>query len=246
MNAEAGIFRREGRKKRWMLPGLVLFFGVLGVSLLLYPALADLQNRRFNGRMYGAYSREVGGMPTEQIEAMWREAEEYNRQLLEDPARFLITEEKVAEYRRLLAPDDTGIMGQITIPAIHCREVIYHGTDEGVLQVGVGHLAGSSLPVGGRSVHTVLAGHRGLPSARLFTDLDQLAYGDEFFLDILGRTLVYRVDQILVVEPDDQEPVDIFPDQDYCTLLTCTPYGVNTERLLVRGVREIPEREGGG
>jgi sortase A len=245
MSLRTGFFRRAGRGKLGLVPGFVVLLAVLGIGLLLYPALADLQNRRLNARMYGAYSREVGGLSPEKIEAMWRDAQAYNRRLADDPARFLMTEEKTAEYLRLLSPDDTGIMGQITIPAIRCREVIYHGTDEGVLQVGAGHLAGSSLPVGGMGVHTVLVGHRGLPSARLFTDLDRLKVGDEFSLDILGRTLLYRVDQILVVDPDDQGAVDILPDRDYCTLLTCTPYGVNTQRLLVRGVRETAKGKGG-
>lgn len=154
-------------------------------------------------------------------------------------------ENELEEYYSLLDVNGIGIMGVIRIPKIKVSLPIYHTTDEGVLQVGVGHFTGSSLPVGGESTHCILSGHRGLPSAKLFTDLDQIVEGDVFYLDVLGDTLAYQVDQIQVVLPEEVESLNVVPGEDYVTLITCTPYGVNTHRLLIRGTRipYVPEEE---
>ena len=161
----------------------------------------------------------------------------YNESLLSNTSRFIPTEEELNVYKDLLNADGSGMMGYITIPSIDCKLAIYHTVDASVLQVGAGHLEGSSLPVGGKSTHTVLSGHRGLPSAKLFTDLDQLKEGDIFYLHVYGEVLTYEVDQIAIVEPNDYGLLQIEEGKDLCTLFTCTPYGVNSHRLLVRGHR---------
>ena len=176
-------------------------------------------------------------------EALWADAQAYNQTLLEKPDRYLITEEEQAEYEALLNVSGNGIIGYIEIPSIGCSLPIYHGTDEAVLQIAIGHIEGSSLPVGGESTHSVLSGHRGLPSDRLFTDLDQLREGDTFLLRVLDETLSYEVDQILIVEPYEMGALSIETGKDYCTLVTCTPYGINTHRLLVRGHRVENQEE---
>lgn len=181
-------------------------------------------------------------MKQEDYERMWGEAEKYNERLRSNPDRYVMTEKDREEYDSLLDVSDTGIMCYIEIPAIDCSLPVYHGTDDAVLQSSVGHLEGSSLPVGGEGTHCVISGHRGLPSARLFTDLDKLKEGDIFLLRVLERTLTYEVDQITVVEPEDMSQLEIVEGEDLCTLVTCTPYGINTHRLLVRGHR-IPNRE---
>jgi sortase A len=176
-------------------------------------------------------------MTEDKYETMWKKAEEYNETISSEADRFTPTEEMDELYNQCLDVDGTGLMGYIEIPSIRVQLPIYHGIENKVLDVAVGHIEGSSLPVGGTGTHCVLSGHRGLPSARLFTDIDQLVVGDTFMLHILGETLTYEVDQILIVEPDQTEALGLDPDEDYCTLVTCTPYGINTHRLLVRGHR---------
>ena len=182
-------------------------------------------------------------MDTADYEAMWNAAAEYNRRLLADTGnRYRMTEAEEEEYESLFDVTGTGIMGYVEIPKIKTSLPIYHGTDEAVLQIAIGHLAGSSLPVGGEGTHCVLTGHRGLPSAKLFTNLDEMEEGDTFSLHVLDQTLTYEVDQIRIVEPQELEDLEIEAGKDYCTLVTCTPYGVNSHRLLVRGHRiETPE-----
>jgi sortase A len=170
-------------------------------------------------------------------------ARRYNEELLEKPFRWKMTEQEKAEYESILDISGTGIMGYIEIPTINVSLPIYHGTDEGVLQVAIGHLEGSSLPVGGASTHTVVSGHRGLPSAKLFTDLDKLNQGDRFVIRVLDEVYTYEVDRILIVQPDDISGLSIENGMDYCTLVTCTPYAVNTHRLLVRGHRVENDKE---
>ena len=170
-------------------------------------------------------------------DAIWDAARQYNRNLCSRSNSFFLSEEQKAEYERLLDISGQGIMGYIEIPEIDVSLPIYHGTEDPVLQVAVGHLEWTSLPVGGESTHCVLSGHRGLPSAKLFTNLDKLREGDTFLLRVLDETLTYEVDQILIVEPQDTAALEIVEGQDYCTLVTCTPYGINTHRLLVRGHR---------
>ena len=169
--------------------------------------------------------------------ALWAEAEAYNQTLVNKSDRFNLTDEELEEYEQMLTVEGTDVIGYIEIEKIGCFLPIYHGTSDAVLQTGVGHLEGSSLPVGGESTHTVISGHRGLPSAKLFTDLDQLEEGDTFVLYVLDETLTYEVDQIRIVEPTELSELAIVEGEDYCTLVTCTPYGINTHRLLVRGHR---------
>lgn len=176
-------------------------------------------------------------MDAEEYERMWNDAVEYNTNLLSKSNRYNMTDEQRAEYESILDVTGTGIMGYIEIPSIDVSLPIYHGTNESVLQIAIGHIESSSLPVGGIGTHCVISGHRGLPSAKLFTDIDQLQNGDRFLIQVLDRTLTYEVDQIRIVLPSELQDLEIDPNQDYCTLVTCTPYGVNTHRLLVRGHR---------
>lgn len=215
---------------------LVLIF-LLGLSLLLYPAVSDYWNSKHQTRAIAVYSEEVSGLDKEQYQALWAEAAAYNASLRERDNVYLLTEEQKAAYEQLLNVSGLGIMGYIEIPSIDCSLPIYHGTEESVLQIAIGHLEWSSLPVGGESTHCVLSGHRGLPSAKLFTNLDKLQEGDVFQLRVLDEVLTYEVDQILIVEPQEIAALQITEGEDYCTLVTCTPYGINTHRLLVRGHR---------
>lgn len=176
-------------------------------------------------------------MDDSNLEELLAQALEYNRKLAESDQGWYLSQYETGIYNNMVNPFGNGMMGYIEIPGIQVRLPIYHGVDEAVLQVGIGHLESTSLPVGGESSHCVLSGHRGLPSARLFTDLDQLVEGDVFYIHVLNQTLVYQVDNIRIVEPEDLSALTIEEGKDYCTLVTCTPYGVNTHRLLVRGVR---------
>ncbi len=215
---------------------LVLIF-LLGLSLLLYPAVSDYWNSKHQTRAIAVYSEEVSGLDKDQYQALWAAAAAYNASLRERDNAYLLTEEQKAAYEQLLNVSGLGIMGYIEIPSIDCSLPIYHGTEESVLQIAIGHLEWSSLPVGGESTHCVLSGHRGLPSAKLFTNLDKLQEGDVFMLRVLDEVLTYEVDQILIVEPQEIAALQIAEGEDYCTLVTCTPYGINTHRLLVRGHR---------
>lgn len=215
---------------------LVLIF-LLGLSLLLYPAVSDYWNSKHQTRAIAVYSEEVSGLDKEQYQALWADAAAYNASLRERDNAYLLTEEQKAAYEQLLNVSGLGIMGYIEIPSIDCSLPIYHGTEESVLQIAIGHLEWSSLPVGGESTHCVLSGHRGLPSAKLFTNLDKLQEGDVFMLRVLDEVLTYEVDQILIVEPQEIAALQITEGEDYCTLVTCTPYGINSHRLLVRGHR---------
>ena len=215
---------------------LVLIF-LLGLSLLLYPAVSDYWNSKHQTRAIAVYSEEVSGLDENQYQALWEAAAAYNASLLERDNAYLLTEEQKAAYEQLLNVSGLGIMGYIEIPSIDCSLPIYHGTEESVLQIAIGHLEWTSLPVGGESTHCVLSGHRGLPSAKLFTNLDKLQEGDVFLLRVLDEVLTYEVDQILIVEPQETGALRIVEGEDLCTLVTCTPYGINTHRLLVRGHR---------
>ena len=226
---------------------LILLVVVLlvGLSLLLYPTVADYWNSRHQSRAIASYVDTVTELDADSYEEMLAEARAYNAGLLQDENRFLPDEKDMEYYNSLLNVSGNGIMGYVEIPDIDVTLPIYHGTSEEVLQTAIGHIEGSSLPVGGESTHCVISGHRGLPSARLFTDLDQITEGDIFQLHVLDETLTYEVDQISVVEPDDVSLLAIEEGDDLCTLVTCTPYGVNSHRLLVRGHRiETPEPGG--
>ena len=215
---------------------LILVF-LAGLSLLLYPTVSDYWNSLHQSRAITQYAEQVAELDNDVYEQLWADAHSYNQTLLDKADRYEMTDEEQAEYESLLNVSGNGIIGYIEISKIGCSLPIYHGTDEAVLQIAVGHIEGSSLPVGGESTHAVLSGHRGLPSAKLFTDLDKLATGDTFVLRILDETLTYEVDQILIVEPYEMNALEIEEGKDYCTLVTCTPYGINTHRLLVRGHR---------
>jgi len=208
-----------------------------GLSLLLYPTVSDYWNSFHQTRAIATYAENVAALDNASYDAIWDAARQYNRNLCSRSNSFLLSEEQKAEYESLLDISGQGVMGYIEIPEIDVSLPIYHGTEDPVLQVAVGHLEWTSLPVGGESTHCVLSGHRGLPSAKLFTDLDKLREGDTFLLRVLDEILTYEVDQILIVEPQDTAALEIAEGEDYCTLVTCTPYGINTHRLLVRGHR---------
>ena len=226
------------KKKKGKLTTLFLFLILLtGLSLLLYPSLSDYWNSFHQTQAIASYAQEVAHLDDNQYEQLWQAARAYNASLKERGSTYVLTEEQKAQYDSLLNLSGSGVMGYIEIPSIGCSLPVYHGTDEAVLQIAVGHLEWTSLPTGGESTHCVVSGHRGLPSAKLFTNLDKLREGDLFMLRVLDEVLTYEVDQILIVEPSDVSALKIVEGEDYCTLVTCTPYGVNTHRLLVRGHR---------
>lgn len=216
---------------------VLVFLLLIGLSLLLYPTVSDYWNSFHQTRAIVTYAENVAALDSASYDAVWDAARQYNRNLLNRSNSFLLSEEQKAEYESMLDISGLGVMGYIEIPEIDVSLPIYHGTEDPVLQVAIGHLEWSSLPVGGESTHCVLSGHRGLPSAKLFTNLDKLREGDTFLLRVLDEILTYEVDQILIVEPQDTAALEIVEGEDYCTLVTCTPYGINTHRLLVRGHR---------
>ena len=215
---------------------LVLIF-LTGLSLLLYPSVSDYWNALHQSRAIAKYVEQVADLDENQYQEIWEKASKYNQSLLKRGKSHVLSDEQTEQYESLLNVSGTGVMGYVEVPAIQCVLPIYHGTEEGTLQIAVGHLEWSSLPVGGESTHCVVSGHRGLPSAKLFTNLDKLVEGDVFMLRVLDEVLTYEVDQILIVEPQETDALQIVEGKDYCTLVTCTPYGVNTHRLLVRGHR---------
>lgn len=215
---------------------LVLIF-IIGLSLLLYPSFSDYWNSFHQSRAIASYAQSVTTIDDDQYEKMWAQAQEYNTTLAKKQNRWVLSEEEYEEYEDLLNIGGTGIIGYIEIPNIKVSLPIYHGVDEAVLQIAVGHIEGSSLPVGGEGTHCVISGHRGLPSAKLFTNLDEMEEGDLFMMRVLDETLTYEVDQIRIVEPEDLSALEIEEGKDLCTLVTCTPYGINSHRLLVRGHR---------
>ena len=220
------------------LSTILLFLMFLaGLSLLLYPTVSDYYNSFHQSRAIARYAQSVSEMENVDYDGLLEQARAYNQALAANPDRWILNDQERQGYEGLLNLTGSGMMGYVEIPKLDLSLPIYHGTDEAVLQIAVGHIEGSSLPVGGTGTHTVLSGHRGLPSAKLFTNLDELVTGDTFLLQVLDETLTYEVDQILIVEPDDLDALSIDPEEDYCTLVTCTPYGINTHRLLVRGHR---------
>ena len=220
-----------------------LAFGLIflaGLCLLLYPWASNAWNEWRHARLVGDYAADVAEVSQEDNSRWFEAADAYNHTLEGRgvPDAFaLVAPEESAAYQAQLAFREDGMMGYLEVPRIGQTLPIYHWTSEATLARGVGHLEGSALPVGGASTHCVLSAHRGLPSAALFTDLDKLRLGDHFFIHVLDRTLAYEVDQVLTVEPDDTASLDVEEGQDLVTLVTCTPYGVNTQRLLVRGHR---------
>ena len=210
---------------------------ILGVGILLYRTVSDYWNSFHQSRAIASYIDQIESLDPVNYDEEWIKARAYNDKLTTLPNRFIMSEADYAEYEGLLNLTGSGIMGYIEIPKINCTLPIYHGTDEAVLQIAVGHIEGSSLPIGEPGTHTVLSGHRGLPSAKLFTDLDQLEEKDLFVIRVLDRIMTYEVDQVLIVLPEEMDSLAIDPNADLCTLVTCTPYGINSHRLLVRGHR---------
>ncbi|MBE7005660.1 MAG: class C sortase [Ruminococcaceae bacterium] len=211
---------------------------IVGLSLLLYPPVSNWWNSYRQSKVVSDYAENVSHLDNEEYQRILNDARAYNEAVAAyGGGAMTLSDEQRADYLRQLDVDGSGIMGYIDIQKIRCTLPIYHGTDDGVLQIAIGHIEGSSLPVGGESTHCVLSGHRGLPSARLFTDIDQLVEGDTFLIRTLDEVLTYEVDQIRIVLPREVGDLCVEPGKDLCTLVTCTPYGVNTHRLLVRGHR---------
>ena len=223
------------KKWKWSTFFLLLFFFV-GLSVMLYPSISNYWNSKTQSEAIVDYEKMLAAIPKEDYDKMFKAAEDYNKELASLDFPFL-EYDQLQGYYDILDLTGTGMMGYITIDAIGLELPIYHGTAENVLSVAVGHLEGSSIPVGGEGTHAALSAHRGLPTATLFTNLDKLELGDTFQITILDRVLTYQVDQIRIVNPDDASDLVISQEDDYCTLLTCTPYGINTHRLLVRGKR---------
>ena len=225
------------RKANHITTIVLVLILLVGLSLLLYPSVSDYWNSFHSSRAISAYAEDVANLDEVQYEEMWSAARAYNRALAERSTNFALSDAQKEEYEKLLDISGVGIMGYLEIPELNMSLPIYHGTEESVLQIAAGHLEWSSLPVGGESSHCVISGHRGLPSAKLFTDLDKLQKGDVFVLRVLDEVLTYEVDQIRVVEPSQVSDLEIVEGSDLCSLVTCTPYGINTHRLLVRGHR---------
>ena len=223
---------------------LILVTGiVIGVGLLLYPTIANYWNSFHQTRAIMSYNESVASLSQKDYDRILKDAKEYNRKLGETGIIWNMSDEQKAEYNKQLNVDGTGIMGYVTIPQFRIKAPIYHGTNESVLQTAIGHLEQTSLPIGGKSSHSQISGHRGLPSARLFTDIDKIREGDTWTMTILDKTVTYQCDKISIVEPDDLSKLSIKKGKDLSTLITCTPYGINTHRLLVRGHR-IPNADG--
>lgn len=245
-----------GRKKSHRVSNTILVLILLaGVAIAGYPAFSDYWNSMHQTRAIQGYAERVAELDNEEYIAVWESALDYNRRLAEDPNPWAMTDEEIDDYERQLNVDGTGNMGFVSIPRIDVNLPVYHGTSEAVLQNSIGHIDGTSLPAGSihpdeddydkveYASHSVLSGHRGLPSAKLFSDLDVMEVGDVFYLTVLDQTLTYQVDKITVILPEDSSELGLFPGKDYCTLMTCTPYGINTHRLLVRGVRVENDKE---
>ncbi len=258
MKDEEKKTREQGKKKKHRVSNLALVLILLtGAAIMAYPAFSEYWNGMHQSRAIMGYAQRVAELTNEEYESIWSSALEYNERLTKLPNRWLVEhdEDLKADYETQLNADGTGNMGYITIPKINVNLPLYHGTSDSVLQTSIGHIAGTSLPAGSPhtneedflipdfATHCVLSGHRGLPSARLFSDLDALEVGDVFYMTILDQTLTYEVDKVTVILPEETEELEIVPGKDLCTLMTCTPYGINTHRLLVRGSRIENEKK---
>lgn len=215
------------------IPVLVL---LVGLSVMLYPIISEWWNSKVQTRAVAGYNEAVSQLDKSQTEEILNQAHDYNNRL-NSILRPFTDYEEIDGYEETLDISGTGIMGYITIPAINSELVIYHSTSDEVLNIAAGHLQGTSLPVGGEGTHSVISAHRGLPSAKLFSELDKLVVGDTFTITILDEVLTYQVKNIYIVEPHEIDKLLVVPDKDYLTLMTCTPYGINTHRLLVRSER---------
>ncbi len=236
--------KKQKKKKNRTSTLIIIIILIAGLSLMLYPTVSNKWNSYHQTKTLIRHAEEVAKLTPEECEKLRAAAIKYNESLRGDGGRWHLSDEDRKLYNSLLVFDETEIISSIEIPKIKVSLPVFHGTGKNVLQTAIGHLEGSSLPVGGKGTHCVLSGHRGLPSARLFTDLDKLVEGDTFILYTLDETLTYEIDQIRVLEPTDLSTLTIDPDMDYCTIFTCTPYGINTHRLMLRGHRI--ENEGNG
>ena len=243
---------KKKKKSSWLLNGVIVLIFLVGVGILFYPTVSDLWNNYRNQRLISNYTDTVETMEPEDYSKIWEEAKAYNDQHKVNTIVDAFDEEEgdyilSHPYDQLLNPTGNEIMGYLEIPKINVRLAIYHGIGPNALENGCGHIEGTSLPIGGESTHSVISAHRGLPSAKLFTDLDQMEVGDIFYINVLDETLAYKVDQILIVLPEETESLAIEEGKDLVTLVTCTPYGVNSHRLLVRGERTeyVPEDDVG-
>ena len=233
--------KKKKKKSNVVLNIFIALVFLAGAGVFLYPTISDMWNQYRNAQLVSKYEEAVTELSDNDYDRLWKEAKEYNA---EHPVNAIVdafeeedTYELSHPYDGVLDPNGDGLMGSIEIPKIKAKLAIYHGLSKTVLEKGVGHVEGTSLPIGGKSTHAVLAAHRGLPNAKLFTDLDQMKVGDHFLLHVLDETLCYEVDKISVVKPEDTTALAVEDGQDLVTLLTCTPYGVNTHRLLIRGIR---------
>ena len=228
--------------KKYLTALIVVVILLAGLAFILYPTLSDYYNRVHQSGAIVDYADKINAFDSDTFNGMWDEAVRYNEQLYDRTRGVEPAPGEEIAYDSVLNVTESGMMAYIDIPSIGCHLPLYHGTDEGILQSNAGHVETSSLPVGGENTHCVISGHTGLPSARLLTDLDAVHEGDVFMINTLGVVLTYRVDQVIVVLPKETEHLAIVPGEDYCTIVTCTPYGVNSHRLLVRGTR-IPTTE---
>ena len=233
----------DKKTKKTIIAIVVILLIVVDLGVMLYPKISAYVNSQSQTRAVVQYFDDVEAAGAENMKKLLEEAREYNKGLLKNANRFNMSDEEKAEYNRQLDAG-RGVIGTLVIDKIEVKLPIYHGTNESVLQIGLGHMAGTSLPVGGAGTHAFISGHRGLPSSTLLTDLDRMEIGDKFVLYVMGETLTYQVDDIQTVEPHEVDALDIDPDKDYCTLVTCTPYGINTHRLLVRGQRIANDSNG--
>ena len=227
---------KQKKSGAWSTILLILIL-LIGLSLMLYPAFSDWWNSFHQSRVIDTYMEEISHLDPDRYDEIWNQAYGFNQKILENKIPFGLSKAMTEEYHQMLNVTGNGVMGYIQIPAINVQLPVYHTVEDVVLQIAIGHIEWSSLPIGGESSHCILSGHRGLPSAKLFSDLDKLREGDVFLLQILDRTFTYEVDQILIVLPEETEALMIEEGKDLCTLVTCTPYGVNSHRLLVRGHR---------
>ncbi|MCH4038896.1 MAG: class C sortase [Lachnospiraceae bacterium] len=227
--------KKPGKLRSILETVLMVLFFAAGIGLMVYPHFSDWWNDLHQSKAIATYERATRNLSAEEKQAMWDKACKFNEELLSFPDRYHMTDDEMAEYESTLDVSGTGIMGYIEIKEQNIYLPIYHDTSEGVLQIATGHLAGSSLPVTTDTMHCVITGHTGLPSAELFTNIDRMKEGDTFKLIVLGRVITYEVDQISVVLPNEVQNLQIEDGKNYCTLVTCTPYGINTHRLLVRG-----------
>ena len=224
-------------KKRIIIIIAIIFLFLIGLSVMLYPLISDYVNSKSQSRAVARFNSDIAKLSEENYAAIIEAANAYNKKLLGKADQFRLKKEDYEEYETLFNVNDKGIIGILEIGTIEVKLPIYMGTGEEVLQVGIGHMPGSSLPIGGIGTHSILIGHRGVPSSTLLTNMNQLVIGDMFTLTVLKETLMYEVDHIIIVEPQNFKYLRVDPEKDYCTLITCTPYRVNTHRLLVRGHR---------